>query len=136
MRSLLAIVVAVALSSQAPAAGRLALQEARSDAEFRRSVGTTAGVVHIDVIAADTADRAVDNLEAADFDLREDGTLQSIDDVRFVRVDGAAAGDELRAERARHTPGKPQQGAQDDRSGQRWVPAHGASSWLRAPADV
>src|SRR5205814_1816246 len=85
---------AVALSSQAPAAGRLALQEARGDAEFRRSVGTTAGVVHIDVIAADTADRAVDNLEAADFDLSEDGTLQSIDDVRFVRVDGAAAGDE------------------------------------------
>ncbi|PYR32104.1 MAG: hypothetical protein DMF92_03275 [Acidobacteria bacterium] len=93
MRSLLAVVVAVAVSSQAPAAGRLALQQARGDAEPRRSVGTTAGVVYIDVIAADAAGRAVGNLEAADFDLREDGTLQSIDDVRFVKVDGAAAGD-------------------------------------------
>ena len=94
MRSLLAVAVAVAASAQVPAAGRLALQHAQGDAEPRRSVGTTAGVVHIDVIAVDAAGRALDNLEAADFDLREDGTSQSIDEVRFVKVDGAAHGDE------------------------------------------
>ena len=50
--------------------------------------------MRIDVIAADAAGRAVDNLKPADFELREDGTPQSIDDVRFVKVDGAAYGDE------------------------------------------
>jgi VWFA-related protein len=94
MRSLFAVVIAVAASAQAPAAGRLAFQQAQREAEPGRSVGTAAGVVHIDVIAADAAGRAVDNLKAADFDLREDGTPQSIDDVRFVKIDGGAYGDE------------------------------------------
>jgi VWFA-related protein len=94
MRSLLAVVVAVAASAQAPATGRLALPRAQGDIEPRRSAGTAAGIVRIDVIAADAAGRAVDNLKTADFDLREDGTSQSIDEVRFVKVDGAAGGDE------------------------------------------
>ena len=52
-----------------------------------------ADLVRIDVIATDARGRAVENLKAADFDLREDGVVQSIDDVRFVKVSvpGASA---------------------------------------------
>src|ERR1700674_5788719 len=54
-----------------------------------------ADLVRIDVIATDARGRAVENLKAADFELREDGVVQAIDDVRFVkvRVPGASAAD-------------------------------------------
>jgi hypothetical protein len=98
MRWLLAAVVAVAVAASAQAlalaTGHFSLQQAQDGAEFRRSAGTAAGIVRIDVIAADAAGRAVANLRAADFELHEDGTSQSIDDVRFVTIDGAARGDE------------------------------------------
>src|SRR5438132_7711216 len=52
-----------------------------------------ADVARIDVIVADARGRAIENLKAADFELREDGTLQSIDEVRFVKVDAGARGE-------------------------------------------
>ena len=70
--------------------------QAQRDGEPRRDVASAAGVVRIDVIVADARGRALDNLHAADFELREDGTPQSIDEVRFVKVDGAADGHDLR----------------------------------------
>ena len=77
MRWLLAAVLAVAVSAQAMATGHFVpLQQAQGDAESRSSAPTTVGVVTIDVIAADAAGRAVDNLKAADFELREDGASQ------------------------------------------------------------
>src|SRR5262245_28736962 len=42
-------------------------------------------VVRIDVIAADARGRILDNLKPADFELRDDGVAQPIEDVRFVR---------------------------------------------------
>jgi VWFA-related protein len=41
--------------------------------------------VRIDVIAADARGRVLDNLEPADFELRDDGVVQPIDAVRFVK---------------------------------------------------
>jgi VWFA-related protein len=42
--------------------------------------------VVFDVIATDRRGRVVEDLHARDFELRENGTLQSIDEVRFIRV--------------------------------------------------
>src|SRR5262245_3614753 len=42
-------------------------------------------VVRIDVIASDARGRAVDTLKPADFELRDDGVVKAIDDVRLVR---------------------------------------------------
>ena len=53
--------------------------------------GDAGDLVRIDVIARDAQGRPVETLKAADFDLREDGTPQSITDVRLVRVAAAAA---------------------------------------------
>src|SRR5262245_11837546 len=47
--------------------------------------------VRIDVIAADGRGRNVDTLKPADFDVRDDGVPQRVDDVRFVRDDPAVA---------------------------------------------
>ena len=43
--------------------------------------------VVIDVIATDARGQAVQTLKASDFVLREDGEVQPIEDVRFVKVD-------------------------------------------------
>src|SRR5882757_3363359 len=48
-------------------------------------------VVRIDVIATDARGRAVESLKAADFELREDGAAQALDEVRFVKAGAAAA---------------------------------------------
>ena len=42
--------------------------------------------VVVDVIAADASGRVVCNLKPSDFELREDGTAQAIDEVRFVQA--------------------------------------------------
>ena len=46
--------------------------------------------VVIDVIATNARGQAVDTLKASDFVLREDGEVQAIQDVRFVKPDGNA----------------------------------------------
>jgi VWFA-related protein len=51
--------------------------------------------VRLDVIATDARGRIVENLTALDFDVREDGTVQAIDDARFIRSGKATAGDPL-----------------------------------------
>src|SRR6185436_2256614 len=45
----------------------------------------------IDVLATDARGRPVENLKPADFELREDGMLQSLDEVRFVKAGAADA---------------------------------------------
>ena len=55
-------------------------REGRPDAPAPRTI-------RIDVIATDSLGRSVGTLKATDFELREDGTLQSIDDARFVRAE-------------------------------------------------
>jgi VWFA-related protein len=52
---------------------------------------SSSDVVRIDVIATDARGRAVENLKAADFELREDGALQALDEVRFVKTGAADA---------------------------------------------
>ena len=50
--------------------------------------------VCVDVNVTDGRGRTVENLKPADFDLLEDGTPQSIDEARFVKIDkGGAAVD-------------------------------------------
>src|SRR5512138_2790875 len=68
---LAALIVAVAAAAQAP-------------------VGE---IVRIDVIATDNRGRPVENLKAADFTLREDGSTQAIEDVRLVKVQDTARSD-------------------------------------------
>jgi VWFA-related protein len=50
-------------------------------------------IVRMDVFATDARGRTIDNLKPNEFELREEGTLQTIDEVRFVqpaRLDDAA----------------------------------------------
>ena len=80
-------------------------RQAQGEVGARRNVAPAAGVVRIDVIVADARGRALDNLSATDFELREDGEPQSIDEVRFVKVDRAAGGTQpppIRSERDEH----------------------------------
>src|SRR5262249_41628099 len=42
-------------------------------------------LIQIDVIAADARGRLLDNLKAADFELKDDGVAQPIDDIQFVQ---------------------------------------------------
>src|SRR6185295_866277 len=51
--------------------------------------------VRVDVIATDKSGAAIATLTASDFELREDGAPQSLDEARFIRMDGS-----LPAERA------------------------------------
>ena len=61
--ALLAIAISASLGAQPPPAGYL---------------------VHIDVFATDARGRTVDDLKPADFELREEGTMQALQSVRFV----------------------------------------------------
>ena len=75
-----ALFIALLAAAAAQAPGAPAPQQASTD------------VVRIDVIATDGRGRVLDNLKAADFQLREDGTVQTLDEVRFV----TAGADEAR----------------------------------------
>jgi VWFA-related protein len=66
--------------------GGLVLALAATAALFAPPQSPTPAVVAIDVIATDASGRAVENLKAADFVLREDGEPQPLDEVRFVRA--------------------------------------------------
>jgi VWFA-related protein len=68
---LLALVAAAATQVSSPPSGR-----------------DTSAVV-IDVIATDARGHVVDTLKPADFTLREDGAVQAIEDVRFVKAETA-----------------------------------------------
>jgi VWFA-related protein len=52
-------------------------------------------VIRVDVIASDTRGRGVDNLKTSDFQILENGASQTIEDLRFVKIDAAAPDDEL-----------------------------------------
>ncbi len=85
MRGLvLAVVVAVAAAPAPGAAARQNASGAPSDTPASRTV-------RVDVIAVDSRGRRVENLKPQDFDLREDGALQTIDTVRFVKTQPADA---------------------------------------------
>ncbi len=72
MRVLTAL-LALALSAQPPA--------------VQSSVPPASRTVRVDVIATDGGGRRVENLKPADFELREDGIPQSIDEARFIKID-------------------------------------------------
>jgi VWFA-related protein len=69
-------------------------------AHARRQDGPTPPVVQpgvnqsvvVDVIPTDRRGRIVESLKAADFEIREQGTIQSIEDVRFVKRQQADGG--------------------------------------------
>ena len=44
-------------------------------------------IVNIDVIAADTRGRSVENLKLADFEIRDDGTVRTVEGARLVKDD-------------------------------------------------
>jgi VWFA-related protein len=82
MRVLLAaclwLAVGAALPATDDAAARRLGSSSRLDAEPRTVV--------FDVIATDGRGRPIENLTSPDFELHENGALQSIDDVRFVKT--------------------------------------------------
>jgi VWFA-related protein len=49
---------------------------------------STGHLVYLDVFATDARGRPVDDLKLSDFELREDGAVQALEDVRFVRDPG------------------------------------------------
>lgn len=68
-------------------AAALALAASQPDAAAVSSPDT---LVRIDAFVVDARDRALNTLKASDFELREDGTLQTIEEVRLVRAEGIA----------------------------------------------
>ncbi len=72
MRGVLAAAFALAVLSPQP--------------PVRGEPSAPAYLVNIDVIPADARGRILDDLEPADFELREEGTLQPLEGVRFIRV--------------------------------------------------
>lgn len=68
-------------------AAALALAASQPDAA---AVSPPDTLVRIDAFVVDARDRTLDTLKASDFELREDGTLQTIEAVRFVRAGGVA----------------------------------------------
>jgi VWFA-related protein len=56
----------------------------------RPGAGRVPRQVLMDVIATDSRGRFLENLKAADFELREDGIAQTIDEVRLVKTDASA----------------------------------------------
>src|SRR6185295_9290867 len=98
MRVLLAIALAAAIQQPAvarkvtPALWRGAaaanLQTGREGGAVIRSAAAPAQrAVRVDVIAIDAGGRSVDSLKPGDFEITEDGTPQSIDEARFIRID-------------------------------------------------
>jgi VWFA-related protein len=87
MRALIAALALVALFP--PGVARQSATRAPGAAS---STGLPARrVVRVDVIATDGKGRAVENLRLADFELREDGAPQAIEEARFFKVDKAGA---------------------------------------------
>jgi len=72
----LALAVAAAAQAPTPAPNPVA------------TAGTAGELVRVDLIATDNRGRPVDNLKASEFSLREDGSAQTIEDVRLVKVKG------------------------------------------------
>jgi VWFA-related protein len=98
MRVLLAI--ALAAATQQPAVARKAAAAPwRGAAAASLQTGREGGAVNpspaapvpravrVDVIATDSGGRSVDSLKPGDFTITEDGTPQSIDEARFIRID-------------------------------------------------
>jgi VWFA-related protein len=85
MRVFLAAVLATSLAA--------VLAGAQSTTEREQPVVTH--TVRIDAIPLDASGRFVANLGAGDFDLREDGVPQTIDEVRLVSTDAISTGETL-----------------------------------------
>src|SRR5947207_4739351 len=81
MRGAVALLIAGALSARAAIGG-----EPPAD----QSPAPSARLVTIDLVATDARGRTVENLTAADFDLREAGAPLALESVRFVRAVSAA----------------------------------------------
>ena len=81
MRGAVALLIAGALSARAAIGG-----EPPAD----QSPAPSARLVTIDLVATDARGRTVENLTAADFDLREAGAPLALESVRFVRAVPAA----------------------------------------------
>src|SRR6202163_1748675 len=87
-----ALIAALALVTLAPGVARRATPRERADTS---SLAPSAQrVVRVDVIATDGRGRAVENLKLADFELREDGAPQAIEEAHFFKVDKAGATDD------------------------------------------
>jgi len=69
---------------------------ALAEASVHPAPATTApsDVVHVDAVAVDARGRSVETLKAGDLELREDGFVRPIDDVRFVKIDPVLAAGE------------------------------------------
>ncbi len=65
----------------------LALVLSAQPPSVQSSIASAPRTVRVDVIATDGRGRTVENLKPADFELREDGIPQSIDEARFIRID-------------------------------------------------
>jgi VWFA-related protein len=87
-----ALIAALALVAVAPSDVRQAAPRALwLAAEAYSTAPAAQRVVRVDVIATDGRGRAVENLRLADFELREDGAPQAIEEARFIKVDKAGA---------------------------------------------
>jgi VWFA-related protein len=65
----------------------IVLAAAAEQAVIRSTPAPVPRAVRVDVIVTDANGRYVDSLKPADFELTEDGTPQSIDEARFMRID-------------------------------------------------
>jgi VWFA-related protein len=93
MRALIAALALSALAARGGSPGHWG-RRVTGLAEASSQTGRGGGprTVRVDVIATDERGRAVENLGPADFELREDGTPQTIEEARFIKVDKTGAG--------------------------------------------
>ena len=114
-RVLSGLLVVVALWA-APAAQQPETPQPRPQPEQQLppTFRTGVGIVRVDVTVSDRADRPVDDLTVEDFEVREDGTPQTVQTLQFVRLTGQpAAGDDESLE-IRSPEHAAQEAARDD----------------------
>src|SRR5437867_7752489 len=97
MRALLALVLGVAVVAVCPSAVMRArsqgLAQHDSQEDGRAAAPAAAPVIrpiHVDVLVTDNLDRPVENLKLSDFELREDGKSQTLDEVRLITGERAS----------------------------------------------
>jgi VWFA-related protein len=110
MRAAVLACVLLLLPPAAPAQNAPPEQTAADQPTFRTGVG----IVRVDVTVTGRQDQPVTDLTAADFEVREDGILQTIQTLQFVHLTGIPAPDDDLSLEIRSPEHAAQEAARDD----------------------
>ncbi|HEY7286016.1 MAG TPA: VWA domain-containing protein [Vicinamibacterales bacterium] len=88
MRRLLVASIVIAALQAAGSAAPWNAADPQAPARHLPAPKPTSQIVRIDVIASDVRGRRLENLKPADFEVRDDGVVQSLESASFVKGDG------------------------------------------------